>query len=292
MKKTILFGAIASMAMAMTSCSGGNEQSNFSYEADLLNLITDKQTGTSEMSQCKYAFNYDNINTTMQMKVNALYVGGSTISFMSPDDVKFTENYYAQGSVVKFAIPSMSALSSALTATDLMAEISTAYNYNPALNMIINTWRRYIISYTVDNHYTVQTFEPTTYWKGTTNTSYVIKGEHKEFASSEPVYVVTIDPDKKTASLLIYNARFAEEMKSVNAMKIEGLTVSAASGLYKVEGSNLVPQVLEGNAWTPNTHFTFDSFTLATTATNLTTASLSFTVAGGFQAAGNMSSAF
>lgn len=288
MKKQLLSGAFAALALVAVSCSGGADHQTLNYDIDLANLVTDSQNGNTEITDATYAFLFDYTNSEMQMRISNLNIDGKRLNFLSPEDVKFTESTYAQGLVTKFALPSMSALSSATTATDLSGEISTAYNYNPVLNLITNVWRRFVISYKIDNRYTVQTFEKSTFWKGSTVTSYVMGNTHKEFTTSAPVYSVDMDLENMTATVIIYNAQFAQEMPTVSIMKIEGLKVTCSAGKYSVAGSDMVPQVYEGGAWTPNTKFTFNNFTLTTTNSSLTSGSASFTVAGMFQGAATL----
>lgn len=292
MKKSLLTLCTLAVGVTFASCSGGDNQLTENYNIDLANLITDTHANCeSTIALSNYAFNYDYTNQTMQLRVSGLPIDGTSYSFISADDIKFTETNYNQGTVKKFAIPTMSSLSSSVVATGLSGEVSTAYNYNPVLNVISQVWRRFMISYTVDNRYTVQTFEKTTYWKGTTNTSYVFQGAHKEFSSSEPVYGIDMDIEKKTATLLIFNARFAEEMNvSIEVMKIEGLKISASLGQYTVEGTDLIPEVKEGSGWTKNPKYTFNTFKLVTTDANLTRGSISFTVADTFQGSANVQS--
>lgn len=290
MKKAILLSSTMALVAIFPSCSGGDNKAEMNYNLELGSLITDTQTGKSSLSDNNYAFNYNYTNNTMQMRISSLEVGSSTLSFLSPNDVKFTETSYPSGLVTQFAIPEMKAVGSSSIATDVNAEIATAYNYNPVINVITKVWRRFIISYKIDNQYRVNTFEKTTYWYGVTNTTYEMQGNRGEFSTQAPIYYIEMDINKKTATVTICNAQFAQNMPTIPYMKLANLTLSADNGKYIISGENIVPQVSEGDGWTPNATYTFDNFTLSTSNETLTAAAISFSVAGRFHAAGNFSS--
>ena len=94
------------------------------------------------------------------------------------------------------------------------------------------------------------------------------------------LYRVLIDLEKKTADIIIYNAKFAAAAPPLKAILLKGLKVTWGKGSYSIEGENLIPSVPEGGTWQENPRYVFNKFAFNTNGKTMTDANMSYLVAG------------
>lgn len=232
MKKSLLWAALVLPAIAFTSClssDGENRQeSTINYGgAYCFNVVTDLQSETREWfisTEPQYSFVLEaySAKATPSMSNIKLIDGQAGLSFKLPDlDISFnTPNY------------SYTCAGSGLTPVN---QTSNAYVFNNfSLKVIERNIRNsagairyspvYDLSYTVNNLYQVTVF-PTGYdLLGTT-----IATTDVDYTDKGPIYTITFDPEKKTASINITDARFASEMTSTS-LRINNLPYTVTRG--------------------------------------------------------------
>lgn len=163
-----------------------------------------------------------------------------------------------------------------LTYTDTPSEIGEI----PGIGVLAEAWRKPVVAmgYNIGNLYSVHTFSCDSFYGGVTNTT---AGQMGSFSSAEVIYRVAIDAAKAKADVMIYNAQFNEKMPKLQ-MALRGLNVEWGKDAYVVKGTDIVPEVLEAGAFTPNESFIVNSFELATTGDDLTNAQIDYVVKGMF----------
>lgn len=135
-----------------------------------------------------------------------------------------------------------------------------------------------VMQYNIGNEYTVRTVQPDEFFSGTTVTTINMGGTMSQFENKEAGYRVKLNKDYKTADVIIYNARFAEQMPKLTAVVLRGLDVKFEDGNYYIEGKDIIPQVPESGALTDYTNYPFNNFELTFTDHKLTCAYISYNV--------------
>lgn len=97
-------------------------------------------------------------------------------------------------------------------------------------------------------------------YEGTTTTDAVMQGMPLSFTTQETGWQVVIDNSTKTASVKVYDARFAEMMPAQSLLVLDGLTYDPLR--LEIRGTDIVPLSLEGDALTPNPNYTFTNLKL------------------------------
>lgn len=286
-RNQLLLCAIAAGSLLLGSCTGGADPTTASYGTTLVNVVENTTDGSTKLSYGAYEFVYNITDGVVQLTASNVKCGNNQYSFKS-SDMKYQEVTLTNGSVTRFSASDMPGSNSSVSATNLSAEITTLYSYNPLQGYITNLWRHYAITYNV-NDYSVRTIEQDSFYSGTTNTSYVYQDQHKEFSTTDITYEIRLDVENNSADLYIYNAKFAEEQPyAISQMKLGGLTLVAENGSYTLTGTNIIPDVYESNAYTPNPKYVFNTISFRFTNEALTQGTLSFTCAGAYQASATL----
>ena len=137
-----------------------------------------------------------------------------------------------------------------------------------------------VLKYNIGNEYTVRTFCRDAYYAGTTTTHYTDKdGNAGSFENKEIVYRAVINVEKMTADVVIYNAQFApQQPQKITAMVLKALPVETMANGYRITGEDIIPEVVEGAATTPNPNYPFKKFSMTTTSDNLDQVAMEFNV--------------
>lgn len=148
-----------------------------------------------------------------------------------------------------------------------------------------------ILNCQLGSAYRVRTFWDDAVFYGNTNTTFTDKeGNSGSFSTIKPAFRIkmyfksdelTGTPEYK-ASVIIYNAKFAQQQPDIRFMLLENLTLEFTNEGYVVKGHNIIPKAIMGQTGTtatPYPTFMFDSFQMTSTG-DLTTASAQFSVAG------------
>lgn len=154
------------------------------------------------------------------------------------------------------------------------------YNYNVSTGNVeyVSNFPVSLAVVNIGSKYTLKTFQTKSCFSGKTTT--LINGENP-YTNSDILYEVQADIVNRKATVVIYNAKFAEAAPNIRVLRLRNLSIvpDRTSG-YLVEGSSITPEVLEGSEWIPNQRFVFDSFKLQPTNDNLSIASINYRVAG------------
>lgn len=131
---------------------------------------------------------------------------------------------------------------------------------------------------------TVKTFSKNPFFKGVTTTT--INGTPGTYENDEVVYRINFSDDMKSANIVLYNARFSQQMpRPLQAVVLKDVPVNLTRDGYSISVSNVIPEVLEAGELTPYPNFTFNSFDLKTISSDLTKIECEYTVAGRFKGA-------
>ncbi|MDE6010274.1 MAG: hypothetical protein K2F87_02345, partial [Muribaculaceae bacterium] len=96
--------------------------------------------------------------------------------------------------------------------------------------------------------------------------------------TEDATYGITFSDDMTTATVTIYNIKFAPQSPTMKAVILNNLTVTLGRHGYTVTGQDVIPEVPEGTTTTEYRNFPFKSFTLSTSNDLLTEASCAYIV--------------
>ena len=82
------------------------------------------------------------------------------------------------------------------------------------------------------------------------STGVVNNAASTNFTSKTPYYAVTLDPDKKQATIDVYNAKFAEKMPAMN-MKFAEIPFEVSNLGYKLACKELIPTIKDSGVDVP-----------------------------------------
>lgn len=284
-KKISLFCAMAAMSVALSSCLGEPEDLR-TYTINVSNMIVPDDVAepvTFDLN-CSYNLRIDGVKNTLTVGTTNLSLGGSDLSFttnsmdcldiVAPGGMSGT---FARGEAHLSNGQQVSRLNgfytSSIYAVEVIGEPFKFYVSNPML----------VINYRVGNS-TVKTFSMNPFFKGTTTTTYPMQGEDKTYNNGDATYRVNFAQDMKSANVVIYNIKFAQEMpRALQAVVLKDVPVTVNHDGYVLQAANVVPEVLEGGELTPYPSFTFTSFMLKSASSDLTVAECEYVVNGVFK---------
>lgn len=290
--KNIKLCALATVALAasamLTGCKlDGNDMTQY-FSVSLCNLIipTDPSQPVTATSGSSYKVNYNFTQGKVTVSAEDVVIGDKTLNLTS-DEMSFTERMNSAGYVRDFKGDGK--LSDGTLVSDLEGFESTLFYYLPtAVPGVVGVTpidNRVVFSYNVGFEYQVKTFPQDIYFGGETVTHYSIPGQDgKSFSNKESVYRVYFNKDLKTATVVIYNVRFAEEMpRPLKAVALVDLKVTFGRNGYTVSGENIIPKMMEGDGVTDYPERTFTSFTLTSAGAKLTDCVCDYTVLNVFK---------
>ena len=137
-----------------------------------------------------------------------------------------------------------------------------------------------VISYTVNNDYTVKTFLSDAIYKGLTTIA--TEGSTEEPFTNDAIrYRVRFSNDYKIADVIFYEARFDAAMpRSINCI-LQGLEVKFTKNGYVISnptGMSIVPSLYTESGLTPFPTYTFSKFELTNVSSDLTECSINYVV--------------
>lgn len=281
--KKILFTSLASLALLATACDDNNENNweNNTYNLQTTSALVVIPNNPSDVPyfEPEYSLRYSQSLGTGQMKVTSIN------TLMLPDGTNFaftTPEFKPSGtSQTIIADPMPFDVNGKSVRVNLRCT-NQYYSYSSTNTGILSVGPNVISVGTIkiDNDYSLKLLQEICAYSGKTTT--LINGDNP-YSNSEILYQVNLDLVKRTATVIMYNAKFAEAAPSIRVLRLRNLTLTAdRSTGYKIEGTNVVPEVLEGDNWIANERYTFNSFTLAPTNDNLTTVSINYRVAESF----------
>lgn len=281
MKKQILFAA-ASAALLLASCDkeGTNTQT---FTTQSLNYITEVSptgapSGEVSIEAGIYKFGLDYNNSTVSMSAENLpsKVGVTSFSTQALPG--------SQNSLMNITVDTKSTLMSEVSVDNLtMAysayQVPQEYSDIPGIaNQTIPYGGLYVVTrYTIGGNYLVRTIWPDMLFSGTTNTSF----NGTTFENKGIGYRVILNSKDKKATLVIYDAQFAPQMQKMNLV-LENLAVDFQPNGIVISGTDVIAKYAEGGQLQENPNFPFDDIRFVIRGTNLTEATVDFSVAGRF----------
>lgn len=295
MKKLLLF-ASAALALVATSCTSP-EDTTSSTSCSTYNLITGKDGSVISVYPAVYSVNFNFTNSTIALSNESMNLGGSeTTTFATVNMPLFVGSFGYQGDsyceggyyeVIRFS--SQDAGSTKVGAIkELSGSInSTAYYCAGTIPEVggqaVPYNSKYIImKYNLGDDMLVRTFWPDAVFCGKTVTSFTDKNGVTGSYETEGIgYRVVLDVSKKKASMVLYNAKFAEQSPQMTLV-LKNLDVAFNAGGYVISGTNVIPNTIEGAALQENPSFPFNDITFTVNGDDLTQAECTYTVAGRF----------
>lgn len=284
MKKSLILG-VALVGTLLASCDKDQSDSKMSFKIPTANLITSLDSGETYMNTSTYAFDLNLTKGLAVIGCDNLVVNNNSLSFTTDEKTFLTNGYWI---VVDNPTGTVTG-NSTLQLKNSYFSANPYYNFNftyvPGY-VTQPTFERLVVSqYNLGDEYRVVTFNTDAFYMGETKTVYPSmdgSGTVNNYTSTEMTYRVVMNIQKQTADLIIYNAKFsASEREPVKvAIIAKDLTVKLNNGAYTIEGSNIIPEVVEGGASTPYPNFIFNSINFTTTNSTLTECSISYEVAG------------
>lgn len=299
--KKIVLSLLAVGGLFLSSCNVGNGENYQNVAYSPTNLIIPTDGSAPIMSQGVYPIKFDFNDGTAAVS-GALRMNDSEFSFIG-DPVKYVDYGYKQ--VIKGVSGMFSKDNLEMKNGKFMISAYDALpeNFNP-MKVFTPTVKSdkggttfltgtlitpvsqgvpaiFVGYYQMGDRYNVHTFSTDTFYCGTTTTGYA--------TSTNTVYRVIMDIANKKATLLIYGAKFADEMPSLSAIILPELDIVANSNGYEIVGKDIVPLVPESNSLmgelsecTPNENYIFNSFRMSTVDQMLTRVNMNYSVAGRF----------
>lgn len=291
MKKIILGAAAVAMMIGVSSCDSKEGTSTMNFPVTTYNHVADMVAGgVPTVVGSTYKFNFDTMAATVTVGAE-LPISGSNISFVTPS-ISYTggmynyeNNYYE---VINVNSMVAGTASNQATVANLDCQLTSIAYYPPQIEGLPQVsipygYKYAVMSYNIGNNYKVKTFWSDMTFKGNTTTHYSLSGANKEFTSKDVLYRVVMNIKDKKATVILYNAKLAEEMpKPITNIVLKDLPVSFDANGYSINAKDVVPDVYESGVATPNPNFPFDSFTLSSRG-DLTSCNIYYSVAGKYQ---------
>ncbi|MCM1377415.1 MAG: hypothetical protein NC097_06445 [Clostridium sp.] len=288
MKKLLLIPAIALLLFASCDDDSVDERTVSYYTSNL--VIPDDASEPVSVSKATYVVNAQVSEGRLAVSSSSVKIGSQDAS-LSTDFVSYKSWATNVGSLNVFS--GATGRLGGMPVTSFDGAISAIFYYpNPVVNLpgidfipAAQFGPMAIFQYRVADKYSVKTFSRDAVYGGKTITHFSYQGQAQTpFESESIMYRLVMSQDYRTADLIIYKAKFAQQQPfEINAMVLKGLSLDFSVSGISATGKNLVPQVPEQDGtqigYTPYENYTFKSVIFRTTSSDLTCASINFTVA-------------
>lgn len=298
--KKIIFGIAAFSMLTMNSCKDNDGTSTMSYPVSTYNLVT-PYTGDTDpiVNAATYKFNFDLMAQTVAVSTELALSTSGVTSFVT-NNIGYTGGLYQlneavaedvltpSGEIINIKANTAGTTNTSLDVTDFQCLLTVFPYIPPTVDGIEAVSCPYgyeyaVMSYNLGDRYQVRSFWPDVTFKGSTTTHYPYGTENKTFTNKDVLYRVKMDLEKKTATVIMYNALLAEEMpKAISNIVLKNLPVVFSNQGYSINAENVVPEVYEAGTATPNTRFVFNNFSLVVEG-DLTEAAISYKVANVYE---------
>ncbi len=292
--KNLTLGALATLlAFGATSCGGDGSELTDTYTFGTYTLIADLDNNTAEAGAANFSFNFNYSTKKCTMSVRDLHAPANQLLNLDTDYMDFTALYADINSALHEAILVSGknvGTVNGMEVGSLQAEMTTAVNPVPTdlTGFPVNKpqLKYSFINFRIGNKYTVRTFWNDIVFKGNTLTKYTdyASGELKSFSNDGISYRIIMDIPQNKATVIMYNAKFSDHPNhpTLVAVILRNLDLEFSVKGYTVSGTNIVPETPEGNGFTQNERFKFDSFSFTSTG-DLTAGKASYQVAGAYE---------
>ena len=288
MKKSLLLALTVGAVAGLSSCEKNDGPKNsITFSTQTFNLITTLDgSAAPAVVNSVYKFNFDlNAATGIISTEKEISNPIRPISFVT-DAIKYKVMNYQWNNAIHEVIDLESFKTKDLYNVDF--QITTMANIPPVVDglpsFVYPAGLKYLVSsYQVGDNVRVRTYWPDATFTGNTSTTYPGPGgAMKTFTSADVKYRVIMNSTDKKATVILYDARFAEEMpKPLTNVVLKDLPVKFTNTGYEISGTDITPVCYEGGVGTPNTDRVFNTFTLEVGG-DLTVASIHYKVANVF----------
>lgn len=295
MKKFYLIGA-GCLAVALSSCMKDSHfESTTPYPASAISLITSLDDNEVTPIAGTYVFQITVTNdeaTAVVYSPGEGFIADNTSLVFSTTPASYkTTNYdiyvsNAKGTVGNTGMELNNANFLALNPKNENME----YGYYYDLSDIGDYTFRFqatnyitVARYNISDSFRVNTFPIASFFKGTTTTSYSFGGSEKQFVTEDITYRFNIYKEENSkdykAYMILYNARFAEEMPmSLAAVLVEDLDIDFTPNGIVITGENIIPSWYSNNQYLPLERYIFKSVRFETTNQDYTQGKLTYQV--------------
>ena len=286
--KTLLF-AIPLTGLMLSSCNLDNDPTNNYTTGSFVccNLIS-SPSGDSYASLCSYKSSFYYTEGTMQLATDMLNLDNTTYSFTSGLMNCDTKFYSVEGQSGIFDVTTFAGggvNTGKITVENIKGFTSSLVNIlspNDPINPSypFTAYVPMVMSYTVDNKYTVKTFMPDAIYTGTTEIRSV-GNNVAPFVNDAIRYRVVFQKDLKKADIIFYNAKFAERMPITINFVLKDLDVEYSGGSYVIsnaDGNPVNPWMYEASGLTENPNYKFTNFSFINSSDDLTIGQAVYTV--------------
>lgn len=213
MKKAIF--PLAALALALASCDTGSKDSYQTIQYPEYNLIVDNQdiNAPAQASYGSYEMKFNYSKNVVDIKSSDIILNNQKYSFETDTMAIRTQNFktenYGEAFNYIFSKPGSAGVSSSVS--NLNGKLVWCFMPNstnllsPTYNVTVG--QRLDLSYTLSDHYSVQTFWPSAFYRGLT----VSTGDAITHTCKTSDYLTKIDFEKKKASIYIYNAELSAD---------------------------------------------------------------------------------
>ena len=293
MKKKLLLIPLAAL-LGLTACVSDNEEHlTNTLVIPVINLVTYLENDHTTAGEGLYTIKLDISNQQGDITSSGLNYAGIGMELSATNQKYITTGYDAlfrnatgnvtgstpmamtQGKllVTPWYYPEMTGYDLDYLKYDL-----PEYPYNGVINNIL------VANYNIGNQYIVKTFQPDTFYTGTTGSLY----DGQVASNVDIVYRLVLNAASSTADLIMYNAKFSaspnEPVKE--AIIVKGLTVTYSENGITATGKEIVPDMVEGKASTPMPGYIVNEIQFQTVSRSdlLIDCAISFTIADKYKA--------
>lgn len=283
MKKALFLTLGLGAVLGLASCSDDQNKSTMTYNVQSYNLVTSVDGSKDPVvAASTYKFDFDMMNTTATVGTEITGLG-STVSFVT-GSIPYTGGfYYGEDGMLRELIKMESFKQGSIY--NMEVQLFTPANVAPevigAPKISMPAMGRYLVmNYQSGDNTKVRTFWSDVTFCGTTTTTYQWEGADKQFSNKDMKYRVVMDLQNKKATVVFYDAKFAEEMKvSLAAIELADLDLTFTQNGYTIEGKNITPSSYDNGTKVPFPSYVFDNFSLVTVG-ELTSTTIDYEVAG------------
>ncbi|MDE6478770.1 MAG: hypothetical protein K2L45_00760 [Muribaculaceae bacterium] len=288
MKNLIL--PLAAVALILASCDTGTRDSYQTLSYPEYNLIIDNQdaSASAQASYLAYEVKHNISRNVVDIKANDLVINNQKYSFETDTMDLRTKTYTVEGVGQGYFLYFNKNGQASLNGSVSNIYGTFVFNYsvmNNLLNPVYtqdNVGQRLDLSYTLNDRYKVQTFWPMARFVGQTTS--VTDGMSHTTRGSD--YVTSIDFEKKTAAVYVYNADLSKDQASSfpKVIRFENIPVVFTHDGFSLEASAPKTTILGKKdntvAMVDSVGFNATDFSLHLTSADLTEAIISYNLGG------------
>jgi len=223
----------AGMAISLSGC-GSNDVENRRNVPNLPSfaLITDGADNVLYDTSISTEISYELFDYTVGLTVSNLDIPGKQSMTLRTGDVTCKQASDGAMYFTQTDINTPAGLINSLNVTAYPRLDNSGNMYS-----FLNAW------FMLDNQYTVRIVDNACRWYGYTTVT--TDGEPEPYKTYDPEYVVNFNPDKATATLYIYSARFAAAMPQAFDMIFSDIPFTMDRNGYALHIDSLVPKIGE-----------------------------------------------